>query len=127
MILTTTIDGLHVTPKNRNFTVSMGARMAEAAKTRKTREQVRLRVLALVGRRAIVGVPKVTLTRLSAGTLDRGAVWESLKSAWDGVADGLGLRDDRELQERGDVRQEKCPRGSCGVRIEIVLNAEDGQ
>ena len=121
MILTTTIDGLHVTPKNRNFTVSMGARMAEAAKTRKTREQVRLRTMAMLGRRTVVGIPRTTVTRLSAGVLDRSGLWESLKSVIDGLADGLGLKDDRELQERMTVAQEKCPRGACGIRIEVEI------
>ena len=119
--MTTTIDGLHVTPKNRNFTVSMGARMAEAAKTRKTREQVRLRTMAMLGRRTVVGIPRTTVTRLSAGVLDRSGLWESLKSVIDGLADGLGLKDDRELQERMTVAQEKCPRGACGIRIEVEI------
>lgn len=96
--------------------------MAEASKTRKAREQVRLRTMALLGRRAVVGVPRVTVTRLSAGVLDRGGLWESLKAVFDGLADGLGLKDDRELQELATVAQEKCPRGSCGVRLEVEID-----
>jgi hypothetical protein len=125
------IDGIKTKPKNRSRFTTKGGAMAEAAATRKIRFAVRARIRDVFGLEHgpihIVGPgaprpSRVVLTRLSFGELDRGAVWEAMKPVWDGVADGLGLRDDRELQKSGDVQQAKCKRGTSGVVIELLFS-----
>lgn len=60
----------------------------------------------------------VTLTRLSAGTLDDDNLQGAGKAIRDGIADAMGIADN----DRGvswQYQQEKCPRGTFGVRIRI--------
>jgi hypothetical protein len=61
----------------------------------------------------------VTMTRLSPGTLDSDNLVGSQKHVRDGIADALGLPDnDPRIEWR--YAQERCKRGSYGVRIEIT-------
>jgi hypothetical protein len=60
----------------------------------------------------------VTLTRLSAGTLDDDNLRGALKGVRDGVADRLGI-DDADPRVRWEYAQEKCKRGESAVRVEI--------
>lgn len=74
---------------------------------------------SLLSRKWILRVPcTVTLTRLSAGTLDFDNLVGAFKGARDGVADALGVADNHPGIE-WRYAQERCPRGSYGVRIEI--------
>ena len=114
-MITVLISGLKTEPINIR-----GHWRTKAKKTAAVRNIVKLKVM--VSRARGKGLPSsVRVTRLSAGTLDHGAVYEAIKSVVDGLADGLGLTDDRELQEpsRMSVAQEKCKRGTCGIRIEM--------
>lgn len=61
----------------------------------------------------------VTLTRLSAGRLDSDGLLAALKSLRDGVADGLGLRDDNDPRVTWKYEQETAPRKKYGVEIVI--------
>lgn len=64
------------------------------------------------------GLPGViTLTRLSAGTLDDDNLRAALKSVRDGIADKLGIKDN-DPRVTWEYAQEKCPRKTYGVRIE---------
>lgn len=60
----------------------------------------------------------VTMTRLSAGTLDGDGLQAALKSVRDGIADKLQVNDNSPLVE-WRYAQEKVPRGTYGVRIEL--------
>lgn len=62
---------------------------------------------------------RVTLTRLSAGTLDFDNLVGSQKGVRDGVADALGVTDNHPGIE-WRYAQERCHRGSYGVMIEIT-------
>ena len=119
--VTIRIDGLELKPKNRSRFTTKGGAMAEAAATRKARNRVKLEIVAAVGLRH-APPSRVVVTRLSFGTLDRGAVWEACKPVWDGIADAFELKSDRELQEQGDVAQGKCARGTKGVIIELFFS-----
>jgi len=61
----------------------------------------------------------VTLTRLSAGTLDDDNLQGSLKACRDGVADALEVADN-DYRVRWLYVQEKCKRGAYGIRVEIA-------
>jgi hypothetical protein len=60
----------------------------------------------------------VTLTRISAGTLDDDNNVGALKHCRDGIADAYQLPDN-DPRFTWNYAQEKCPRGKFGVRIEI--------
>lgn len=60
----------------------------------------------------------VTMTRLSAGTLDGDGLQAALKSVRDGIADKLEVNDNSPLVE-WRYGQEKVPRGTFGVRVQI--------
>ena len=62
----------------------------------------------------------ITLTRLSAGTLDaHDALPASQKSIVDGIADALGLASDSDPRLTWRYGQERCKRGEYGVRVSI--------
>lgn len=89
---------------------------------RKRSKRVRAeRVAANFGIRS-PGMPNlpvaVTLTRLSAGTLDDDNLQGAFKAIRDGVADAYGVPDnDPRIAWR--YSQERCKRGQFGVRIEV--------
>jgi hypothetical protein len=60
----------------------------------------------------------VTLTRLSAGTLDSDNLQGAMKAIRDGVADAYGVADNDPLIT-WKYEQERCARGNYGVRIEV--------
>lgn len=62
---------------------------------------------------------KVTLTRISAGTMDEDNLGGVLKSIQDEVASQLGFSNDADEALRFERRQEKCRRGYYGVRVKI--------
>lgn len=65
----------------------------------------------------------VTLTRLSAGTLDDDNLRGALKGVRDGIADALGVPDN-DPRVRWAYAQAKCPRGQAGVRIDLEPSTE---
>lgn len=66
----------------------------------------------------------VRLVRLSAGTLDDDNLRAALKAVRDGVADRLGVADN-DPRVRWEYGQERCKRGTYGVRLELI-NDETG-
>jgi len=88
-----------------------------ASRVKKERNAACLWVKCMFPRRALPCI--VTLTRLSAGTLDFDNLVGSQKGTRDGVADALGVADNHPGIE-WRYAQERCPRGSYGVRIEIT-------
>jgi hypothetical protein len=68
----------------------------------------------------------VTLTRLSAGTMDDDGLASSLKAVRDGVAQAVGIDDGDRARLRFRYEQRKVPRGGFGVevRIEEMANVE---
>jgi hypothetical protein len=65
------------------------------------------------------GLPCVVrLTRLSSGTLDGDNLLGALKGVRDGIADKLGVKDN-DPRIQWQYAQEKAPRSSPGVRIEL--------
>lgn len=65
----------------------------------------------------------VRLVRLSAGELDDDNLRSALKGVRDGVADRLGVPDN-DPRVRWEYGQERCKRGTYGVRLELM--AADG-
>lgn len=61
----------------------------------------------------------VTMVRMSPGTLDDDNLRSALKGTRDGIADALGVQDN-DAAVRWRYEQEKSPRGTFGVRVEIV-------
>jgi hypothetical protein len=112
------IDGVKLTSPNGIRGMSKGASYSHMARIRKLRERIKLEVSAAFG--ADDPVPtRVVITRRSFGELDRDNAWSSAKPVWDGIADAFGLPNDRALQNAGDVRQEKCKRGTFGIVLEF--------
>jgi hypothetical protein len=62
----------------------------------------------------------VTITRLSAGTMDEDNLAAGCKSVRDGVSDWLGLKSDRTPGLTWRYAQERAPRGTYAVRVEIA-------
>jgi hypothetical protein len=60
----------------------------------------------------------VTMSRMSAGTLDDDNLRVALKSVRDGIADALGMADN-DPRITWAYGQERCKRGEFGVRIRI--------
>ena len=114
------IDGVKLESPNRSATVSRGARMAQAGRTKKLRAQVKLHIIAALG---LGHAPpsRVVVTRISAGELDMDNAWSSCKAVFDGVADAFNLPNDRELQKRAAVRQMKSKPRTRGVLIELFF------
>lgn len=125
ILLTTTIDGLVLKSPNDVRFASRGGMFADKERIRRTVESVYYRTRALMAGRVLPAgyVPRVTITRLSAGRLDTDNLYASAKPGWDGIAKALGLADDRHLQLKGDVKQEKTARGYHGVRIEVEIES----
>lgn len=66
----------------------------------------------------------VTMSRQSAGILDDDNLRVSLKAIRDGIADAFGIADnDTRIEWR--YAQEKCKRGTYGVRITIAAKGEE--
>ncbi|MEO7938722.1 MAG: hypothetical protein ABIR55_08870 [Burkholderiaceae bacterium] len=61
----------------------------------------------------------ITLTRVSAGTLDDDNLRGALKGVRDGCADKFGIPDN-DPRIRWEYAQEKGARGTYGVRIEVT-------
>lgn len=116
------IDGVKLESPNRSATVSRGARMAQAGRTKRLRETVRVHVLGALG---VGHTPpsRVVVTRLSFGELDTDNAWSSCKPCFDGIADAFGLPNDRELQKRAEVHQARCKRGTSGVLVEMFFSS----
>lgn len=66
----------------------------------------------------------VTMSRKSAGTLDDDNLRVSLKAIRDGIADAFGIADN-DTRISWQYAQEKCKRGTYGVRITIAAKAEE--
>lgn len=68
-----------------------------------------------------MGSYRIALERMSSGTLDDDNLRSALKAARDGIADGLGFRDDSDKRLEWLYSQMKCPRGRYGVRVVIEV------
>lgn len=66
----------------------------------------------------------VTMSRMSAGTLDDDNLRVSLKAIRDGIADAFGIADN-DTRISWQYAQEKCKRGTYGVRITIAAKGEE--
>ena len=98
---------------------SKGAVMAAARKRKQQRELAEIATRPRV--RGIAFPVVVTLTRLAPSSgLDTDGLAASQKSVRDGVADGLGLVNDRDDRVRWVYAQRRTPRSMWGVEITIV-------
>lgn len=61
---------------------------------------------------------RVTMTRLSAGTLDDDNLQGACKAIRDGIADAYGVADN-DPRIRWEYDQERCKRGEFGVLVEL--------
>lgn len=128
---TVSIDlGIKTKGQHANFMTRKGA-MAEFARRKEIRQTVGSVVHHAVrphlgktavafSRRTLAVLPvRVSIIRCSSGELDIGNLWLAMKEVIDGIADGLNLSDDRELQKRCILSQHKVKRGMQGVTINI--------
>ncbi len=91
--------------------------MARYRRTSGEREAACLLTRTQIHRNALPCV--VTLTRISAGTLDaHDNLKGSLKSILDGIADGLEIKDN-DPRVTWRYAQQKCTRGYFGIRVRI--------
>ncbi len=106
--------------QSSGFGMTRGAAMAKASRRKRERETARLMVIARRGAVDFPGEPYlVTLTRVSAGRLDRYNLGGTLKSVIDGVADALGIDDREEDRLLFELRQRKGPKGFHQVEVLI--------
>ncbi len=72
----------------------------------------------------IVKAPRymVTLTRYSSKLGDSDALPSAFKALRDGIADAFGVDDSPGSPLSWEYKQELCPLGCCGCRIEIQTN-----
>lgn len=88
--------------------------------SRPVREAVGLAVKYNVGAERAVGSLTVTLTRIAPRKLDLDNLVAGMKPVRDGVADGLGMRDDRESRSLSwQYAQMRGIPGEYGLRISI--------
>jgi hypothetical protein len=59
------------------------------------------------------------ITRYSPKTCDEDNLRSCFKAVCDGICDRFGVKDDPSSPIKFEYRQEKCPRGCCGARVEI--------
>jgi hypothetical protein len=119
------IDGVKLTTPNAVRFATKGGIMANAARVRKIVERVRLECYRIFGPPGSHEPPmRCTVTRLSSGELDMDNAWSSCKPVFDGIALAFGLPNDRELQKRSSVAQQKTARGTFGVLIEFEWEGE---
>jgi hypothetical protein len=64
------------------------------------------------------GRARITIVRVAPRCLDIDNAWSSAKAVIDGVADALGLKNDRDRRIDWAVRQEKGAPKQYGLRIE---------
>ncbi len=64
----------------------------------------------------------ITFTRYSVGMLDSDALPNPFKSYRDGIADAFGVTDGPGGPIKWEYKQEKCPRGCYGFRVEVKPN-----
>jgi hypothetical protein len=122
VIVSLSFPGLKTKPRNAQRFASRGGVYAAAAETKRIVTYVAAVTRREVPARLFGKLPtRVRVIRISAGELDHGGVWEAAKPIFDGLAKGLGLDSDRELQRppRGNVKQEWCKPKQGGVRIEL--------
>ena len=114
-------------PLNGSGGTTRGARMAAARRGKQHREAARLCTLEALRLGLLPVLPlTVTLTRLSAGTLDAfDGLPASLKRVVDGICDALGVDDGDAEKIRFVARQEKCAPKTFGVRVEISKGGEE--
>lgn len=98
------------------------ARDGWAPKHRRSSGQRGIVALMLRPQVGRLGLPvRVRLVRLSAGELDDDNLRGALKAVRDGVADALGLRDDRDPRVTAwDYDQERVPRGAFGIEVTVT-------
>lgn len=85
---------------------------------RVTRERSTAKLLMMSAARKCPLPVIVTLTRISAGTLDDDNNQGALKGVRDGIADAFGV-DDGGDQIKWQYAQAKCKRGEYGVQVTI--------
>ncbi len=126
MMVSLTLPVKTTNPANGSQGWSKDASYAKARRRRGERATARIAVAALVGGSgpfapALAGVTRltVTLTRLapSDGLDPHDGLGAALKGTIDGVADALGLKNDRDARVTWVLAQERAK--TYGVRIEI--------
>jgi hypothetical protein len=98
---------------------SHGDYRAAAAQRRRERALVRNALFARVGRIPPALPLVVVITRVAFAEMDEDNFAAGAKSVRDGVADWLGLANDRNPSLLWVYRQERAPRGTFRVRVEI--------
>lgn len=116
---------------NAAFGTSRGAMLAKARKRREERksaaEGARLAMLVAGLFPADLVPGTVIMIRCSAGTLDKNeGPAAALKSIRDGVADALGVNDGSNVVS-WRYAQQKVPRGTYGVRVQIVTRRKEAR
>jgi hypothetical protein len=106
-------------------TKRMGMAMAIAGGVKKQRAQVRLMLDSQLVKPGGSSFYLVTLIRISAGELDDDGLAGALKNVRDEVAAWLGIDDGPRAHASWRYGQQRGPRGTYAVRIEIEVDDGD--
>jgi hypothetical protein len=108
-------------PLNGSQGRTRGAVLAKAAQRKKQRMTARFCAVAAAGPfpATTTWLPKVTITRVSAGTLDTDGLAASLKSIRDGLADYFGVGDGATDPITWHYAQRKGKRGEYAVEVDL--------
>lgn len=111
-------------PNNGSAGFSKGAAMARARERRAQRETARACVLSL-GPLSLPLVVTVTRIAPSSGLDPHDGLGAALKGVIDGVADALGLRNDRDPRIAWRLDQRRGPRGAYAVELCFEQREDD--
>jgi len=111
-------------PLNNAQGFSKGATFAKARQRKQQRSIAEMATRVRVQGRMSMPIV-VTITRLAPSSgLDSDGLAAAMKSVRDGIADGLGLANDRDPRVRWVLDQRRTPRSLWGVEIRIEPEAE---
>lgn len=110
---------------NPNNGQTGNSKLAAIIRGRKRAEQRAIAGMATRGRGPFTFPVTVTVTRIapSRGLDPHDGLGAALKGAIDGIADGLGLKDDRDPRVRWVLDQRRSVRAVWGVEVRIEARA----
>jgi hypothetical protein len=104
---------------NESNTTRQGAWRARSKRSKANRSSARLHASAAHHGPRVKLPCVITMTRLSAGTLDDDGLRSALKATRDGIADWLGVDDGDVDLVRFKYEQESAPRKTYAVRVTV--------
>ncbi len=120
MTITFTIPVKTTNPNNGAQGWSRNASFAKARRRKSQRQMAWAKTLSMVGLNPTFPC-RVTVTRVapSNGLDPHDGLGASLKGSIDGIADGLGLKNDRDARVTWVLEQRRGPKGHYAVEVQI--------